>query len=83
MILKARKKPVVVEAVQWTGENWNEIKKFAGRYVRKYGETLKFNGELPLKMFVGDFLVREDWIIRMYDPDIFNQTYEIVKEDEK
>ena len=28
--MKYRKKPVVVEAVQWTGENEDEIKKFCG-----------------------------------------------------
>lgn len=28
--MKYRKKPVVIEAIQWTGENVEEIKSFAG-----------------------------------------------------
>ena len=27
--MKFRKKPVVIEAVQWTGNNWDEVKQFA------------------------------------------------------
>lgn len=28
--IKIRKKPVVVEAVQWTGDNWEELSTFTG-----------------------------------------------------
>ena len=28
--MKYRKKPVVIEAVQWTGGNWSEIGEFTG-----------------------------------------------------
>ena len=31
MIKKYKKKPVIIEAVQWTGENLSEIDNFVGR----------------------------------------------------
>lgn len=31
--MKARKKPVVVECIQWTGDNLQEIRDFVGNYL--------------------------------------------------
>ena len=31
---KYRKKPGIIESVQWTGDNWKEVKYFAGAKVR-------------------------------------------------
>lgn len=30
-----RTKPTVIEAVQWTGDNWEAVEKFAGECVRR------------------------------------------------
>lgn len=77
---KYRKKPVVIEAVQWTGENILEICNFTGRCG---GELLK-DGELYIKTLEGTHHAKVgDYIIKgvageFYPckPDIFNKTYE-------
>ena len=76
---KFRKKPVIVEAVQWTGENLDEIEAFApdcAFYNRTNGiliDTLE--GLMEAKL--------GDWIIKGVQgefypckPDIFAATYE-------
>lgn len=82
---KFRKKPVVIEAVQWTGDNLREIKAFMGVESVPYDagkdsfliHTLEGNHEAS----------KGDWVIRgvkgeFYPckPDIFDQTYEKVED---
>lgn len=87
---KFRKKPVEIEAVQWTGDNLKEVIAFTGRHTSSaewswsfFEEVVCANGlkiftlEGPLKASVGD------WIIKgvkgeFYPckPDIFEATYE-------
>lgn len=91
---KFRKKPVVIEAIQWGGSNLKEIINFTGLHESisnwsweeyqklVWADGLKiFTLEGPLKASVGD------WIIRgvkgeFYPckPDIFDATYEAVTE---
>lgn len=81
---KFRKKPVVVEAIQWNGDNFNEICNFVG-------EDLEYNAngtgkpqELIIHTLEGEhYALINDWIIRGVKgecypckPDIFAQTYE-------
>ena len=82
MAQKYRKKPVVIEAVQFTGLNFDEIESFVGG---DYGKDAKGNGviatlEGPLH------ISPNDWIIKgvkgeFYPckPDIFKATYDTVK----
>lgn len=81
--MRFRKKPVVVEAVQWTGKNHNEIKTFAQESTR----TVDFYDDgsvLVIHTLEGDHVASVgDWIIRgvhgeLYPckPDIFAETYE-------
>lgn len=75
-----RKKPIVISAVQWTGENKKEIDQFIGTEVfdTKGGEILiidTLEGEMDAKI--------GDWIIKgvkgeFYPckPDIFEMTYD-------
>jgi len=85
MIKRYCKKPVVVEAVQWTGKNLSEISSFcqsAERFVFEefrpalYIHTLEGN----MRAFVGDYIIKgvggEFYPCK---PDIFEQTYEEVK----
>jgi hypothetical protein len=88
--MKFRKKPVVIEAVKWTGENLRDVIRFTGLHpsankwtwgeyenvVSKDGLKI-FTIEGPLMAAVGD------WIIKgvkgeFYPckPDIFEMTYE-------
>jgi hypothetical protein len=79
---KYRKKPVVVEAIQWTGQNHMEIYDFNCPFVAK--------GDSPQKLFIptleGEMIADiGDWIIKgvkgeFYPckPEIFEMTYEKV-----
>lgn len=95
MIMKVRKKPVEVEAVQWTGENLEEIKAFVGEsLIYDILDTAWKIGKGKLRVFMkiktleGDMLTSEgDYIIKGISgefypckPDIFKATYEEVKE---
>lgn len=81
MIGRYRKKPVVVEAVQWDGENTNEVLKFAPSSV-SYSNL----GGLHLKIHTLEGVMRAGvgwWIIKGVEgefypckPDIFAATYE-------
>ena len=42
MIKKYRKKPVEIEAVQWTGKNDTEVEDFIGDYLAGYGDNLVY-----------------------------------------
>ena len=77
---KFKKKPVIIEAVQFTGDNWEEIDKFL---------TVSFNAFVSEKYIViptleGDLKADlNDWIIKgahgeFYPckPDIFEETYD-------
>lgn len=85
---KYRKKPVVVEAVQFTGENLQEIAEFVSGSVeqtRFYDIKL---GALTIHTLEGDMRANPgDYIIKGIKgeyypckPDIFEQTYEPVEE---
>lgn len=81
-IKKYVKKPVIIGALQWTGENLNEVRDFVGEYLqfkhrsgvpRIYIKTL----EGDLHAAVGDYIIKgvrgEFYPCK---PDIFKQTYE-------
>jgi len=90
--MKFRKKPVVIDAVQWTGDNLREVVDFTGRHESAkqwewaYFETLVaregfkiFTLEGKMNADVGD------WIIKGVQgecypckPDIFELTYDAV-----
>lgn len=77
MIAKYRKKPVVIEAVQFRN-NFNEIEEFVG------GDAAFKSGELIVATLEGPLRAApNDWIIKgvkgeFYPckPDIFDATYE-------
>lgn len=74
-----RKRPVVIEAVQFTGENFQQIEHFTR------GDTeVSQAGEMTIETLEGTFHISTgDWVIRGVrgehypcKPDIFSQTYE-------
>jgi hypothetical protein len=81
-----RKKPVVIEAVQWLG-NMDAIEAALGRQFETYGEG--HDGALRIRTLEGDHRCDPgDWIIRgvkgeFYPckPDIFAVTYEKERPD--
>jgi hypothetical protein len=82
--VKYRKRPVVVEAIQWTGKNLSEIETLGG--TRKI--TVDPKNKLLIKTMEGVMTANiKDWIIKgvkgeLYPckPDIFKSTYELVDE---
>ena len=78
--MKFRKKPVVVDAIQWTGENDFEMSSFLFTDWHKY-----VNDCLVIKTREGEMTASVgDWIIKgvageFYPckPDIFWETYEV------
>ena len=82
MIKKYRKKPVVIEAIQWTSDNLSEIDKFTKGKVKNHESVLiipTLEGEMYASL--------SDYIIKGVNgefypckPDIFAKTYEEVTE---
>ena len=96
MIKRYRKKPVVIEAIRWTGTNLKEVKEFAGGNIG-YEEvcsgerlltvtTLESNKNVNTKhcALVGDYIIKGiEGEFYPCKPDIFNKTYEEVTQPEK
>ena len=86
--MKYRKKPVVVEAIQWRENNWEEVLKFLGDADYYYISDLDGPVVLVIETLEGQINAHPgDYIIRGVageyspcKPDIFEQTYEAVEE---
>lgn len=91
-VMKVRKKPVEVEAIQWKGNNLSEVGPFVtnGQLYVESSAYDSFVVHLSIQTLEGKMTVNEgDWIIRGVKgeyypckPDIFEETYEIVGEAE-
>lgn len=85
MIRKFRKKPIVVEAVQWLGDNQDKIIKFCSQFKC----TKPHDDSLLIYTLEGTMEAKKgDWIIKgvkgEFYPcktDVFEQTYEEVEEE--
>lgn len=86
--MKFRKKPVVIEAVQWTGKNQAEIKAFSASAHcyedSDYSDGSSLGWKCVIPTMEGDMTANVgDWIIKGVQkefypckPDIFAKTYE-------
>ena len=89
--MKYRKKPVVIDAVQWTGDNMADMKRFmvVGKDFYKASKSVAPRGTLFIRTLEGGHHADiGDWIIRgvkgeFYPckPDVFALTYEAVEGD--
>tara|TARA_Y100000114_G_C11663950_1_gene280403 strand:- start:155 stop:418 length:264 start_codon:yes stop_codon:yes gene_type:complete len=85
---KFRKKPVVIEAVQWTGSNMREVDSFMDTDT-DHGDGTSFvvGAEVKIATLEGVMTAGVgDWIIKGVNgefypckPDIFEKTYEAVE----
>jgi hypothetical protein len=80
-----RKKPVVIDAIQWRVVNHEEVKQFLGEdYVAVLSKYAKKPAHLSIRTLEGQlYAAPGDWIIRGIHgehypckPDIFEATYE-------
>lgn len=85
--MKYRKKPVVVEAIKWTGENVDEVKAFFGNdrgYMFCAGSVCIDTLEGRMRTNIGDMIIKgvagEFYPCK---PDIFAATYEPVTESDE
>lgn len=82
---KFRKKPVVIEAIQWVGSNFQEIVSFTVG-IGTLGHDF-MNDQVEIPTLEGEMIASlGDWIIKgirgeFYPckPDIFDATYEAVE----
>lgn len=85
--MKYRKKPVVIEAIQFTGKNGGDVCNFVGKFL---AYTADGSGDSYLSIHTLEGVMRAsagDWIIKGVNgefypckPDIFEKTYEEVIE---
>ena len=81
--MKYRKKPAVIDAIEWTGSNAAEVVEFMKS---SYSSIFDDNQNLTIHTLEGDMKANiGDFIIRGVDgeyypckPEIFNKTYEPV-----
>ena len=93
--MKYRKKPVVIEAIQWDGLNLEEVKHFAGKSVQynivdtawRVGKAapvvnMKINTlEGEMQVSKGDYIIKGvQGEFYPCKPDIFEATYESVEQ---
>ena len=90
MILKAQKKPVIVEVCQWTGHNPEEMMTFCGKAAHDIYQinlaNMPVEYSLIIKTLEGNMRAEPgDYIIKgvhgeFYPckPDVFEETYEII-----
>ncbi len=80
--MKYRKKPVVIEAMKWTGEFDRNMSLFVGDKATIKGEKEPFEMvvhtlERDVAASVGDFIIKEvNGELYPCKPDIFEKTYE-------
>lgn len=94
--MKFRKKPVIIEAIQFSGYNPTEIKRFVGDACEVEYNDVAYQAEadpMTVRVFIhtleGDMIVSpSDYVINgvkgeFYPckPDIFEQTYEPIIEE--
>lgn len=87
MVKKYVKRPIAIEALQWTGENRREIFDFCSlSYVNVDFETTEpklmiQTLEGPMQASIGDFVIKgihgEFYACK---PDIFEKTYDLLEE---
>lgn len=85
--MKYRKKPVIIDAIQYTGGNYKEVCEFVGKELKR--PLIRYTpSEIIIETLEGNHIARAgDFIIRgvhgeFYPckPDIFEKTYELVGE---
>ena len=79
--MKYRKKPVVIEAIQFNGENQGDVAEFMGEMIRTnfFPDILIETLDGTMKANIGDYIIKgvkgEFYPCK---PDIFEMTYEPV-----
>lgn len=90
--MKFRKKPVVIDAIQWTGNNEIDVTDFVGEKLKTNRHLQSETKDLPSIIYIPTLegvmqAKANDWIIKGVNgefypckPDIFEKTYEPVED---
>ena len=78
MVKKYRKKPVIIEAVQWNGKNLTEIDNFVGGSLKIEGSSFVIHTlEGDMEASINDYIIKGvNGEFYPCKPDIFDKTYE-------
>lgn len=78
MITKYRKKPIIIEAIQWNGKNLPEIDNFVGGSLKIEGSCLVIHTlEGDMEASINDYIIKGvNGEFYPCKPDIFDKTYE-------
>lgn len=82
--MKYRKKPIIIEAIQWTGDNYQEINSFCPTARYPSSERVRIDTlEGQMTAEINDWIIREPFPTgdRRFYPckdSIFKETYEKV-----
>lgn len=84
MIKKYVKKPIVIEAIKWNGDNRQEVDSFCNKVLEEDIETHKLSIktlEGVIEASVGDFIIKGvSGEFYPCKPDIFAKTYDEIDE---
>lgn len=84
IMAKYRQKPVIVEAIQWTGDNKEEIEKFSNRPTHTFngGTTLVIRTKDGAKsIIIGDYVLKDkEGKISICIESFFNNLYEKIED---
>lgn len=80
MVKQYKKRPLVVEALQWTGVNFDEMSEFCNVIKDRHGTTITLDTlEGPMMAYAGAYVVKglvgEYWAVR---EDVFKGSYDPV-----
>lgn len=86
---KYRKKPVVIEAIQFDGWNWRECEQFMSNEPLAFPQGFYKHEKITISTLEGDMIASVgDYIIKGVNgefypckPDIFEKTYEKVEDE--
>ena len=81
--MKYRRKPVVIDAIQWTGDNYPEVFEFTeGNFypTKSHSDTLALSSNDNVKVEKGDYITRiAPGAYSICKEAAFNKIYEPVK----
>ena len=88
-VQRFRKKPVVIDAVQWTGDNEEELVEFAGANFETVDDSPEWTARVFDKLHDSWIEARTgDWIVRgvrgenyPVHQEVLAETYDLVNED--
>lgn len=76
--MKFRRKPEEVEAVQWMGDNWDEVKAFVGDRIQRLGDKVRFQSDAVdaiVDVSVTDWFIKQGIVINKLTASQFGANY--------